>query len=161
MHLSDRYCIEITPHANKGDAIIILKNDQEVDTTPYLNDFNETHTTCFDSFLPSHDKIELRNGGKNEVRISLKLKNGGNRTELFFGQNADLNSVVIDENENECTKQNEKASTIIIYDERVIQSECLGEFTKYAYDRIFLLTRCFKLTPKESVPKIEDDIQKS
>ena len=129
MNLLDRYCIEVTPYADKGDAITILKNDQVVDETPYLNDFNDTHTTCFDSFLPSHDKIELRNGGRDGVRISLKLKNDGNSTELFFGQNADLKSVIIDENENECSKQNEIASAIRIHDGRVIQSECLGEFT--------------------------------
>ena len=55
------------------------------DTTPALNDFNETHRTCFDSFLPSHDIIELRNGGEDGVRISLKLVNNGISTKLFFG----------------------------------------------------------------------------
>ena len=81
-----------------------------VDTTPRLNDFIEAHRTCFDSFLPSHDIIELRNGGKDGVRISLKLVNNGLSTQLFFGQNADLTSIVIDGNNNECSKQNEITS---------------------------------------------------
>ena len=78
-----------------------------IDTTPRLNDFNEVHRTCFDTFLQSHDIIELRNGGKDGVRISLKLFKNGTSTQLLFGQNADLTSVVIDGNNNQCSEQNE------------------------------------------------------
>ena len=99
------------------------------DTTPALNDFTETHTTCFDSFLPSHDIIELRNGGKNGVRISLNQINNGSSTQLFFGQNADLTSVVIDGNNNDCSEQREITSGIKIHDGRIIKSECTGLFT--------------------------------
>ena len=99
-----------------------------VDTTPRLNDFNQAHRTCFDSFLPSRDIFELRNGGKNGVRVSLKLINNGKDTQLFFGQNADLISVVIDGNNNECSDQKEITSIIRIHDGRIVESECIGTF---------------------------------
>ena len=100
-----------------------------VDTTPRLNDFNDPHRTCFDSFLPSHDIIELRDGGNDGVRISLALIYNGISTQLLFGQNADLTSVVIDENGNECRKQREITSKIKILDGKIIESECTGAFT--------------------------------
>ena len=100
-----------------------------VDTTPALNDFIETHRTCFDLFLPSHDIIELRNGGKNGVRISLNQINNESSTQLFFGQNADLTSVVIDENNHDCSEQREITSAIKIHDGKIIKSECRGSFT--------------------------------
>ena len=100
-----------------------------VDTTPALNDFIETHRTCFDLFLPSYDIIELRNGGQDGVRISLELIHNGISTQLFFGENADLTSVVIDENNNACGEQDEITSSIRIYDGRIIDSACIGSFT--------------------------------
>ena len=109
-----------------------------VDKTPRLNDFNDAHRTCFDSFLPSHDIIELRNGGKNGVRISLNLIIHGISTQLFFGQNADLTSVVIDGNNNECSELKEITSAIKIHDGRIVQSECTGLFTYFTFDRIYL-----------------------
>ena len=112
-----------------------------VDTTPRLNNFNEAHRTCFDSFLPSHDIIELRNGGKNGVRISLTLINHGISTQLFFGQNADLTSVVIDGNNNECSELKEITSAIKIHDGRIIQSECIGLFTYLTLGRYELTFR--------------------
>ena len=136
--LDERYCIEVTPHSNKGNEISILKNHQVVDKTPRLNDFNDAHRTCFDSFLPSHDIIELQNGGKNGVRISLNLINHGISTQLFFGQNADLTSVVIDGNNNECSELKEITSAIKIHDGRIVQSECTGLFTYFTFDRIYL-----------------------
>ena len=99
-----------------------------VDTTPRLNDFNDAHRTCFDAFLPSHDIIELRNGGLDGVRISLHLIKSGIRTQFFFGQNADLTSVVIDGNKNACGEKNEITSVIKIHDGRIIESECKGSF---------------------------------
>ena len=99
------------------------------DTTPRLNDFNDAHRTCFDSFLPSHDIIELRNGGTNGVRISLYLINNGSSTQLFFGENANLETVVIDENNNECREKREMTSKIKIHDGRIIESECKGAYT--------------------------------
>ena len=107
-----------------------------VDTTPRLNDFNEAHRTCFDSFLPTHDIIELRNGGNDGVRISLEVFYNGSSTQLFFGENADLTSVVIDGNNNECSEQNEITSAIKIRDGRILQSECIGSFTYIIFDRI-------------------------
>ena len=100
-----------------------------VDKTPRLNDFNAAHRTCFDSFLPSHDIIELRNGGKNGVRISLNLINHGITTQLFFGKNADLTSVVIDGNNKQCSKKKEITSAIGIRDGEIIKSACVGSFT--------------------------------
>ena len=100
-----------------------------VDTTPRLNDFNEAHRTCFDSFLPSHDLIELRNGGKNGVRISLNQINNGSSTQFLFGKNADLTSVVIDGNNNDCSEQREITSGIKIHGGKIIKSECRGSFT--------------------------------
>ena len=139
IHLLDqRYCIEVIPDSNKGNEISILKNNQVVDKTPRLNDFNDAHRTCFDSFLPSHDIIELRNGGTNGVRISLNLINHGISTQLFFGQNADLTSVVIDGNNNECSELKEITSAIKIHDGRIIQSECIGLFTYLTFNRIYL-----------------------
>ena len=104
-----------------------------VDKTPRLNDFNDAHRTCFDSFLPSHDIIELRNGGKNGVRISLKLINNESSTQLFFGQNADLTSVVIDGNNNDCSEQREITSGIKIQVGRIIESECIGSLICITY----------------------------
>ena len=124
--LDHRYCIEIIPHSNEDDAISILKNDEVVDTTPRLKDFNETHRTCFDLFFPSHDMIELRNGGESGVQISLNIINNEISTPLFFGQNADLTSVLIDRNNNECSEKNEITSAITIHDGRIIKSECKG-----------------------------------
>ena len=137
IHLLDhRYCIEVTPSSNKGNEIFILKNDQLVDKTPRLNDFNAIHRTCFDVFLPSLDIIELRNGGINGVRISIKLINNGKSTPLVFGQNADLTSMVIDGNNNECSDRREIASSIKIHDGKIIESECIGSFTSIRFDRI-------------------------
>ena len=98
-----------------------------VDTTPRLNNFNGAHRTCFDLFFPSHDIIELRNGGTNGVRISVKLVNNG--TQLLFGKNADLTSVVIDGNNEQCSEKNEITSAIRIHDGRIIESACVGTFT--------------------------------
>ena len=98
-----------------------------VDITPRLNNFNEAHRTCFDLFFPSHDIIELRNGGTNGVRISLKLVNNG--TQLLFGKNADLTSVVIDGNNEQCSEKKEITSAIRIRDGRIIESACVGTFT--------------------------------
>ena len=106
-----------------------------VDTTPRLNDFNEAHRTCFDLFLLSHDIIELLNGGKDGVRISLKLIYDGISSQLFFGQNADLTSVVIDGNNNECSEHREITTAIRIHDGRIIESECKGSFTYITFDR--------------------------
>ena len=100
-----------------------------VDTTPRLNDFNEAHRTCFDSFRPIHDIIELRNGGNDGVRISLSLIYNGISTQLLFGENADLTTVVIDENGHECREQREITSKIKILDGKIIESECTGAFT--------------------------------
>ena len=100
-----------------------------VDTTPALNDFTETHRTCFDSFLPSQDIIELRNGGTDGVRISLEVFHDGSSTQLFFGENADKTSVFIDGDNNFCGEQDENTSTIRIYDGRIIESECIGSST--------------------------------
>ena len=105
------------------------------DTTPRLNDFNEAHRTCFDILFPSHDIIELRNGGKDGVRISLGLIYNGISTQLFFGQNADLTSVVIDGNNNECSDQNEITSTIKIHDGTITESECTGLFIFITFER--------------------------
>ena len=98
-----------------------------VDITPRLNNFNEAHRTCFDLFFPSHDIIEVRNGGTNGVRISVKLVNNG--TQLLFGKNADLTSVVIDGNNKQCSEENEVTSAIRIHDGRIIDSACVGLFT--------------------------------
>ena len=100
-----------------------------VDTTPRLNDFNATHRTCFDLYLPSLDIIELRNGGINGVRVSVKLINKGISSQLFFGQNADLTWVIIDGNGNQCSEQKEITSAIKILDGRIIKSQCKGSFT--------------------------------
>ena len=100
-----------------------------VDKTPRLNDFNEAHRTCFDSFHPSQDLIELQNGGKNGVRISLNQINNGSSTQFFFGPNADLTSVVIDGNNNVCREKREITSGIKIHDGKIIKSECTGSFT--------------------------------
>ena len=115
-----------------------------VDTTPGLNDFNEAHRTCFDLFLPSNNVIELRNGGKNGVRISVKLINNGIATQLFFGRNADLTSVIIDGNNNVCSDQKEITSAIRIHDGRIIESKCIGSFT-YFGRRCFLLRSFFDI----------------
>ena len=99
-----------------------------VDTTPRLNDFNAAHRTCFDLFFPSHDTIELQNGGIDGVRISLNEINNGRSTQLLFGQNADLTSVVIDGNNKKCSEQNEITPAIKINDGKIIESECIGSF---------------------------------
>ena len=141
----------MTPHSNKGDEIFILKNDHVVDTTPALNDFNQAHRTCFDLFFPNLDIIGLRNGGVNGVRISLDLIYNGSSTQLLFGQNVDLTSVVIDGNDNACGEQNEITSAIRIYDGRILESECIGLFTHILFDHIYLLI----LDPDSAEPVAE------
>ena len=126
-----------------------------VDTTPRLNDFNAAHRTCFDLFFPSHDIIELRNGGINGVRISLELIHKGISTQLSFGKNADLTSVVIDGNNNVCDEQNEITSAIRIHDANIIKSECTGSFTYIKFDRIwFLVNRTRDSSRISSISKI-------
>ena len=129
----DRYCIVLTPHlspdSNPGDEISIWKNNQLFEKTPDGSNFNQPHRSCFYSFPSSDDIIELRNGGTDGVRISLGLIYGGISTQLFFGPNADLFSVVIDKNNNECSEKNEITSKIRIQDGKIIESECLGNFT--------------------------------
>ena len=105
-----------------------------VDTTPALNDFTQAHRTCFDLFHPSHDIIELRNGGSDGVRISIELITNGIGTQFFFGENADLSSVVIDGNNNECGEQTEITSAIKIHDGKIIESECSGSFMFITFD---------------------------
>ena len=105
-----------------------------VDTTPRFNDFTEAHRTCFNSFLPSHDIIELRNGGNNGVRISVTLINDGITSQLFFGKNADLTSVLIDGNNNRCSANDEFTSSIRIHDGNIIKSKCIGSFTHITFD---------------------------
>ena len=114
-----------------------------VSTTPRLKDFDEAHRTCFDLFRPSHNVIELRNGGKNGVRISVKLINNGTSSQLFFGRNADLTSVIIDGNNNVCSDQKEITSAIRIHGGRIIESECIGSFT-YIGQSNFLLQSFFR-----------------
>ena len=128
----------MTPHSNKGDEIFILKNNQVVDTTPRLNDFNQAHRTCFDLFLPSHDIIELRSGGNNGVRISVSLINNGITSQLFFGKNADLTSVWIDGNRNRCSEQKELTSSIRIQNGNIIGSQCIGSLIYITSDLIYL-----------------------
>ena len=70
--------------------------------------------------------IELRNGGENSVQISLNIINNEKSNSLLFGQNADLTSVFLDENNNECSEDNEITSAITIHDGRIIKSECIG-----------------------------------
>ena len=60
------------------------------------------------------------------VRISLNQIKNGSSTQFLFGQNADLTSVVIDGNNNDCSEQREITSAIKIHDGRVIKSECTG-----------------------------------
>ena len=88
----------------------------------------------------SRDIYELRNGGKNGVRISLQLIKNGISTQLFFGKNADLTSVVIDGNNNKCREDNEVTTGIRIHDGKIIESKCKGWFIYYhmTFDRTYL-----------------------
>ena len=100
-----------------------------ISKTPYRNDFNDVHTTCFDSFLPNQDIIELRSGGTDGVSISVKLNYDGMSTQLLFGKNADLTTVILNRNGNKCSQPYEITSAIKIHDGRITESECRGTFT--------------------------------
>ena len=57
-----QYCFEIVPANETGNAVVILKNNVEVDRTPEMSSFVNTHRTCFDSFDVLNDIVELRYG---------------------------------------------------------------------------------------------------
>ena len=128
LFLEQKYCIELTPTNNKGNAVGILRNDKIVDTTPAFDDFVAKHVTCFDSFDLKNDILELRNGGIDAVTLAINLRNKGVSTSLKFGLNGDLTTIAIDQNSLYCNEDGEAASTIRIQNGKVIESECIGEF---------------------------------
>ena len=55
-----QYCFEIVPAKEIGNAVVILKNNVEIDRTPEIGSFVNIHRTCFDSFDVLNDIVELR-----------------------------------------------------------------------------------------------------
>ena len=117
----------MTPQGNRGNAVIILKNDVIVDTTPALNDFVASHVTCFDSFDLENDIFELRNGGDNAVVLTINLINRGVSKSLKFGLHTDLIKIAIDRDSLYCRENAEAVSSLRIKNGNVIDSECIGE----------------------------------
>lgn len=112
---------------DQGNGILILKNDQIVDSVPEHGNFFDVHTTCFDSYDAENDIFELRHaGGGDGVTIHVNLINKGIATKLFFGSNANLDWFWIDENNLRCEKHVEVAHSIKIKNGTLIESECIG-----------------------------------
>ena len=120
------YCIELIPRGNRGNAVVILKNDEIVDTTPALNNFVANHLTCFDSFDLENDIFELRNGGDDAVSVAINLINRGVSKTLKFGLNIDLTATAIDGDHLYCREDAEVSSSIRIRNGEIIKSQCIG-----------------------------------
>ena len=125
--LDRQYCIEITLKDDQGNGILILKNDQIVDSVPEHGNFLDVHTTCFDTYDAVNDVFELRHrGGGDGVTIHVNVINKGIATKLLFGSNANLDWFWIDENNLRCEKHVEAAHAIKIKNGALIESECIG-----------------------------------
>ena len=119
-----QYCIEIIDSVHyPADGLLILKNDQVVDTIPTRMSFNvdyvDTHKTCFDSFDEENDTIEIR-GEKG--RISINLIKEGVKTKLL----AKGHTIIFNRDRLECGPVIEYAPAVKIKDGKVIQSGCIG-----------------------------------
>ena len=126
---SDRqYCIEIILKDNQGNRILILKNDVIVDQTPEFDLFNDTHTTCFNTYDLDNDIFELRHsGGTDGVTIHVNLIDKGTVKQLFFGSNADLDWFWIDGDDFKCQAHVETSHSLRIKNGTIIESECVGK----------------------------------
>ena len=113
---------------NRGNAILVLKNDRIVDEIPEHNNFVDVHKTCFDHYDVRNDVFELRHSGGNDgVTIHVNLINKGEVNQLLFGSNANLDWFFIDENLANCHENVETAPAIKIKDGSIIKSECIGK----------------------------------
>ena len=74
-----------------------------------------------------NDIIELRNGGYDNVHISVNLINAGVKTQLFFGSNANLPKIRIHGSNIVCGEFEETAPAIKIQKGKVIESTCIGQ----------------------------------
>ena len=80
------------------------------------------------------DIIELRTGsgrsGRNGNRqtISINLIHAGVTTQLFFGPNADLTEISLNENYLACAPDSESTLDIKLQNGSIIQSACTGKF---------------------------------
>ena len=131
-HSSDRqYCIEvIRKGSDHGDAILVLKNDQIIDTIPGQN-FVDIHLTCLNHFDFENDILQLRHsGGTDGVMIHVNLINKGETQKLLFGKNANLDWFFIDSYHANCHENVETTKEIQIKNGFIIKSECIGHLEK-------------------------------
>ena len=128
------YCIEVIPEGNGGDEILILQNDQVRLTIPPHPNFTETQTVCFDSFDLENDVFEIRhnhgpNGPHDGVSIHVNLNYRDVTTQLLFGQNADLDHIILDSSFNDgwwCRPDSEATGTVKIQNSAIIESICVS-----------------------------------
>ena len=127
------YCIEVRPRGNTGNEILILQNDQVNFTIPAR--FGETQTACFDSFDLQNDIFELRHNGPGDgVSIFVNLIQGEVTTPLFFGTNADVDWVMMDNSIDPirsddglyCMQLREAARSVKIQNNIIIESSCVS-----------------------------------
>jgi len=125
----ESYCIEVVPRTfNRGDAILVLKNNQIVNTIP--SRFTDTKQICFPDLDLKEDIIELRHTGGDQVAISVNLIEQGNIQQLKFGENQDLEILRIDSSDKssggwDCNPTAEATGSLKIQNGKIIQSECV------------------------------------
>ena len=95
-----------------------------VDTTPSLDNFVSPHTKCFGAFDIKNDIIELRNDGIDAVSIYVDSIHEGITTRLLFGQNKNIQKLVIDGHFPKCDENEEVATHIRIKNGSINESTC-------------------------------------
>ena len=114
---------------NMGDAILILKNNETINTIPAY--FTQIQKICFLDFQLTSDIIELRHTGTDGVAISINLLDSGKSTQLKFGKNKDLDLIRIDQKDvtslegGHCGSDKESTESLQIQNGQIIQSECV------------------------------------
>ena len=101
-----------------------------VDTTPDFDNFVTPHTKCFGTFDIENDIIELRNDGIDAVSIYVDSIHEGNTTRLLFGQNKNIQKLVIDGHFPKCDQNEEVATHIKIKNGSIYVSACKSKLVK-------------------------------
>ena len=129
--------------ANSSNRIQILQNKNVIETIMEFS--NYSHLTCVDKFNIQNDIFELRSQGLGKVSeflfskffiimeilnsnhkatISLKIINKGIPTQFKFGKNRTLRFITISSINSTCDENFETARTVLIKNEKIIESEC-------------------------------------
>ena len=134
--LAPQYCLEIQSAGNIGNDLLILRNDQEIDT---LQRAFEDYYRCFDKNDEpniANDIFEIRHSnGDDGVNLHISIVDEETRTELLFGLNADQDSIFLDSSYGSlagqsgdghyCLADGEGASSIKFQNGVIIESECI------------------------------------